>query len=51
MSNEELMYISVISFIFAMLGFGLAVMGSWLGFAICIGCIIIFIVSERKLNH
>lgn len=51
MSETELMYISVISFVFATLGFGLAMMGSWLGFGLCMLCIVIFIITERKLNH
>lgn len=51
MAPEELIYISVISFIFAILGFGLAMMGSWIGFAMCMACIVIFIISEKKLNH
>lgn len=51
MSREELMGISVVSFIFATVGFGLAMLGSWIGFAVCMICVIIFIISERKLNH
>lgn len=51
MSESELMFISVIAGIFTILGMSLAFMGSWIGFWLCITCAVIFVISERKLNH
>jgi len=51
MNEGTIMTIAVGAFILIVLGMGLAFMGSWLGFGLCITGLIVYIILEVIAEH